>query len=251
MIKSLNLSNSRKDVEERIGESVPDNKYLAFVRIFEGMKNLEEIRSDLKSDQIQKVKTIDKKPPKIVAFPDIEKNHSTYKTLHDSLSSIISSELGLIDTDTVAGQEMLKKRRAVLLRLLWIVANYGVIDDTILLVDSITINTHKKGTSGFPTTEGGWRRWLEILSDEGLHGNMQFAPLEKSELTSPIGWLRERIPGTNDPVWSLSISLDEQHGGFETLQKLRSYAKALDEEYGKRAFGRFTKADMRYLESKD
>jgi len=133
---------------------------------------------------------------------------------------------------------------------LWILANYGSIDGKNLKVDSITINTHKKGTSGFPTTEGGWRRWLEIISKAGLHGEMELAPLDRNELMSPIGWLRERIPGTNDPVWFLSISLDEQHGGFDSLKKLQSYAKDLHEEYGKRSFGRFTKADMRYLKDK-
>ncbi|OLS23300.1 MAG: hypothetical protein ThorAB25_24750 [Candidatus Thorarchaeota archaeon AB_25] len=246
-IKSLNLSNSREDAEERIGEPIPDDKYLAFVRIFEGMKNLDEIRSGLTSDQIQEVKMVDKKSPKVVAFPDAKKKHMKYKTLHDALSTIVTSDLGLIDTDTVAGQDMLMKRRAVLLRLLWITANYGSIEGVNLSVDSITINTHKKGTSGFPTTEGGWRRWLEILSKLGIHGDMKLAPLDKSELISPIGWLRDRIPGSNDPAWFLSVSLDKQHGGIGTLKKMQSYVKELEEEYDKRAFGRFTKADMRYL----
>lgn len=250
-IKSLNLSNSRQDAEERIGEPIPDDKYLQFVRIFEGMKNLDEIRSGLSSDQIQSVKTVEKKPPKIVTFPEVKKKHMKYKTLHDALTTIITSELGLVDTDAVAGQEMLKKRRAVLLRLLWIIANYGLIDGKNLTVDSITINTHKKGTSGFPTTEGGWKRWLETLSNVGIYGSMKLAPLDKSELISPIGWLRDRIPGSNDPAWSLSVSLDEQYGGFETLKKLQVYVKELDEEYGKRSFGRFTKADMRFLQEKE
>ena len=250
-IKSLNLSNSRQDAEERIGEPIPDDKYLQFVRIFEGMKNLDEIRSGLSSDQIQSVKTVEKKPPKIVTFPEVKKKHMKYKTLHDALTTIITSELGLVDTDAVAGQEMLKKRRAVLLRLLWIIANYGLIDGKNLTVDSITINTHKKGTSGFPTAEGGWKRWLETLMNVGIHGSMKLAPLDKSELISPIGWLRDRIPGSNDPAWSLSVSLDEQYGGFETLKKLQVYVKELDEEYGKRSFGRFTKADMRFLQEKE
>jgi hypothetical protein len=249
-IKSMNLSNSRQDAEERIGEPIPDDKYLQFVRIFEGMKNLDEIRSGLSSDQIQQVKTVQKKPPRIVTFPEVKKKHMKYKALHDALAKIFTSELELVDTDTLAGQDMLKKRRAVLFRLLWVLANYGSIDGKTLKVDSITINTHKKGTSGFPTTEGGWRRWLGIISKAGLHGEMELAPLDRNELISPIGWLRERIPGTNDPVWFLSISLDEKLGGFDSLKKLQSYANDLHEEYGKRSFRRFTKADMRYLENK-
>ncbi len=247
-IKSLNITISREAAEERIGESIPEDKYLAYVRVFEGMKNLDEIRSNLKSDQIQEVKTVERVSAKIVAFPEVTKKHMKYKSLHDSLTIVVTNELGLIDTDTVAGQEMLKKRRAVLLRLLWIVANYGTTDGDRISVDSIAINTHKKRTSGFPTTESGWKRWMEILSTIGIRGEMRFAALDRSEFTSPMGWLRDRIPGTNDPVWFLLVSLDEELGGVSSLKLLESYAHLLDKEYGNRAYGRFTKADMRFLQ---
>ena len=89
-IESLNLSNSRKDAEERIGEPIPEDMYLAFVRIFEGMKNLDEIRSGLSSDQIQEVKTVQQKIPKVVPFPDVKKKYAMYKPLHDALTNIIT-----------------------------------------------------------------------------------------------------------------------------------------------------------------
>ncbi|MGY5879929.1 MAG: DUF3795 domain-containing protein [Candidatus Thorarchaeota archaeon] len=249
-IQSLNVSNSRNDAEQRLGESIPDDKYLAFVRIFEGQKTLDEIREDLSSDQIQEVKTIEQKTPKIVTFPDVKKNQMKYKPLHDAFTKIISSGLGLTDTDTIAVQDMLEKRRAVLLRLLWILARYGSKDDEALLVDSITINTHKKGTSGFPTTEGAWNRWMAILSIAGINGELKLAPLDKSELITPIGWLRDRIPGSNDPGFHLRISLDEKLGGFDSLKLLQTYGGQLEKEYGKRAFGNFKKADMRCFETK-
>lgn len=247
-IKALNLSNRREVAEQRIGEPIPDDKYLSFVRIFEGKKTLDEIRSGLSPDQLQEVKTIDKKVPKIVVFPEVNKKHKLYKTLHNALSRIIASELELIDTDTLAGQDMLKRRRSVLLRTLWIVANYGRIDGASILVDSISIYTHKKGTSGFPTSEGGWKRWFDIISDAGIIAEMELAPLEKSNLISPTGWLRDRIPGSNDPAWHLRVSFDEELGGLQSLKTLQSYVKQLNKEYGKRAFSRFTKADMRFLQ---
>ena len=249
-IKSLNVSNSRKDAEQRLGESMPDDKYMAFVRIFEGQKTLDEIREGLTSDQIKEVETIEQKIPKVVAFPDMKKSHMKYKPLHDALTKIISSELGLTDTDTVAVQDMLEKRRAVLLRLLWILTTYGSKDGEAMIVDSITINTHKKGTSGFPTTEGAWNRWLGILAIAGINGELKLAPIDKSELITPIGWLRDRLPGSNDPGYHLKIALDEKLGGFESLKLLQTYAKQLEAEYGKRAFGNFKKADMRFLDKK-
>jgi len=247
-IKELNISNSKERVEQRTGKSIPDDKYMAYVRVFEGQKTLDEIRKELASDQILEVKPIEQKDLKVVAFPNVRKSHMKYKQLHDALTKIITSELGLTDIDTVAIQEMLEKRRAVLLRLLWMVSLYGVVDGETISIDSITINTHKKGTSGFPTTEGAWIRWLEILSTAGIEGELKLAPIDKSDLVTPIGWLRDRIPGSNDPSFHLKISLDDKRGGFESLKLLQSYAKLLEEEYGNRSFSVFKKADMRFIE---
>ena len=143
---------------------------------------------------------------------------------------------------------MLKGRRAVFVRLLWILATYGSVEESNLSVDSIAISTHKKGTTGFPTTEAGWKRWLEILSKIGIHGEMKFANLEKDQFITPIGWLRDRIPGTEDPVWHLVISFNEKLGSGTSLADLQRYAFALSKKYGKRAFSRFSKLDMRVFE---
>ena len=110
-IKTLNISNSRKHAEQRLGGPMPNEKYMAFVRIFEGQKTLDEIRKDLSQGHIQEVKTVEEKDPKIVTFPDVKKIHMKYRQLHDSLSKIITSELGLTDTDTIAVQDMLEKQR--------------------------------------------------------------------------------------------------------------------------------------------
>jgi len=245
----MNVANSREHAEARIGQSIPDDKYLAYVRIFEGMKNLDEIRAGLDKDQIKDVKTVERKPSRIVSFPEVDKKYQKFRSLHEVLSRIISSELGLKDTDTIAVQELLKDRRAVLLRLLWIVANFGQYKDGRLIVDSISINTHKKGTSGFPTSEDGWWRWIDHLSLVGIKGEMVLAPLDKSELTSPMGWWRERIPGTDDPVWHLTVGFDSALRGSETVRMLQSYARQLSSEYDRKAYSRFVKADMRLFET--
>jgi hypothetical protein len=245
----MNAANSREHAEARIGEPIPDEKYLAYVRIFEGMKNLDEIRAGLGKDQIKDVKTVERKPPRIVQFPEVGKKYRKFKSLHDVLTSIISSELGLKHTDTLAVQELLKDKRAVLLKSLWIVANYGELRNGSLVVDSMTINTHKKGTPGFPTSEDGWRRWIANLSKVGIKGEMILAPLDKSELISPIGWLRDRRPGTDNPAWHLKVSFDTKLGGPKSLKMLKSYARHLVEEYDRKAYSKFVKADMRLFET--
>jgi hypothetical protein len=248
-IEALNLSNRREDAERRIGESIPNDKYESYIRIFEGKKTLDKLRSSLRPDEIQEAKKIELKPPKIIPFPDItpKRKESEFRALHKALSQIMASKLGLKDADTLAGKELLEKRLNVLNRLLWIAALYGKLEDSQLSVDSITINTYKKGTSGFPTSESGWLRWLEIISEADIDGEMQYSNINKSDMISPIGWLRDRMPGSNDPAWWLKISFGDSIGGASTLRTLSSYASEIDERFGKQAYGRFKKADMRFL----
>jgi hypothetical protein len=249
-IKALNAIDRRRNAEQRIGESISDEKYLAYFRIFEGKKTLDEIREGFRPEEIKEAKTVEPKKTKVVEFPEVGQKYTNYRSLYNILSSILNSKLGLSDIDTLAVQEMLEKRQSILFRLLWILANYGAFDGKSLSVDAITIGAQKKGTSGFPTTEGAWSHWLEVLSKISIHSEMKFADIDKAQLTSPIGWLRDRIPKSNDPAWHLEISLDKTLGGTSTLEMLKTYARILDEKYGERAFAMFTKADMRFLKEK-
>ena len=118
-IEVLNAQKSREDANKRLGFEISDEKYEQYVRIFQGKKNLEEIRATLKPEEIIEPKQIDIKPPKIVPFPDVE-GEAKFKKLHDALSKIISSSFGIKNSDVVAGHEMIKDRREILLRILWI-----------------------------------------------------------------------------------------------------------------------------------
>ncbi|RDE15226.1 MAG: hypothetical protein C4K48_04065 [Candidatus Thorarchaeota archaeon] len=249
-IREMNRSDRVEETEKRLGESIPDDKYESFIRPFEGKKTLDEIRTGLGSDQIREVETVDLIAPKTTEFPQVKRNkmNTTYMALHDALSKVITSSLGLSDIDTIAGQELFIARREVLLRLLWIIARYGTFKDSKISVDSITINANKGGTSGFPTTEAAWGRWIDILSRTGIVAEIEFSTQERSKITTPTGWLRERIPDTGMPAWFLKVSFDDTLGGIASLKTLQSYAQTLDEKKGKSAFATFKKADMLFLQ---
>jgi len=245
-IKSLNSSDRRRAAEERLGHPMPDDKYESFIRIFEGQKTLDGVRKGLSNDEIKEVKTENPKQSKIVDFPETDEKVGKYKPLHESMSAILSSKLGLIDTDTIAVQEMLEGRRDVLVRFLWILANYGTIKDKQLSVDSISISKHKKETSGFPTTEEAWNRFLDLISSAGINSEIELAPVDRNQLITPIGWLRDRIVGSDTPGYHIRISLNESLGGFPSLKLMQSFVKDLDEQFGKKGFAKFKKVDMRF-----
>jgi len=246
----MNRADRLEEAEERLGEPIPNDKYQAYLRPYEGKKTLDGIRAGLGPDQIREVEVVDLKMPKTLAFPKVkvDKRSAAYMALHSALSKVITSSLGLSDIDTVAGQELLTVRRELLLRLLWIIARYGTLKDTKVSVDSITINANKAGTSGFPTSEDAWRRWLDVMSGIGVLSEMEFLTREKNKITTPTGWLRERIPDTGGPVWALKVSFDDALGGITSLKTLQSYARTLDEKKGKTAYAAFKKADMHFLQ---
>jgi len=72
---------------------------------------------------------------------------------------------------------------------------------------------------------------------------------QTDELVTGLGWLRDRIPKTGDPAWFLKVDFDAEIGGPDALRWLKEYGRRLEEEHGKRAFGRFRKVDMRVLEA--
>ncbi len=246
----LDQEHTRETVSKRLGEPVPDDMYEKHVKIFEGMKQLDVFRAGLSDDIIVAVQTIEPKKAKLTEFPPTlteSKKHSGLKKLHETLSSLAHSSFGLKDADTPATQEMVKTRRAIIFRLLWILAVHGELDDKgTMMLDSLSISTHKKGTSGFPNTEGAWLRLLAMMKNAGMQA--EIVP-QTDELYSGLGWLRDRIPKTEDPAWFLKVDFDEEIGGRDALRWLQEYGEKLEAEHGKRAFGQFRKVDMRVLEA--
>ncbi|MFQ5832525.1 MAG: DUF3795 domain-containing protein [Candidatus Thorarchaeota archaeon] len=249
-IEIMNASYTTESVEKRIGETLSNDKYEAYVKIFQGMKQLDKIRASLSADDLVSVKTVEIKTPRMTEFPkDLsvsKKEMKAYRILHQTLTDLARSDLGLKDTDTIATQDVLKTRRAIIFRLLWILGLYGELDETgaSMNLGSIEIQTHKKGTKGMPNTEDSWMRLFNIMGEAGI--KCEIVPQTK-ELYSPLNWLRDRILGTEESAWLLRASFDEALGGFQSLKTLQESAKTLDSRYGKRAYSRFAKADMRTL----
>ena len=55
---------------------------------------------------------------------------------------------------------------------------------------------------------------MSIISEAGIPGKLKFAPLEKSELTSPIGWLRDRIPGSDNLGYHIEVGFKKKLGDW-------------------------------------
>ncbi|NIV31157.1 MAG: hypothetical protein GWN58_17180, partial [Anaerolineae bacterium] len=145
-------------------------------------------------------------------------------------------EVGSAEGISYADQAILQKRRRNLVKLLWAWGLYGEPadeDDPGLVLDSETYLAQKLD-SDYSKLQG----YFEILAEQGIH--CEHVPLVEEGWRTPRGTLRKT-------GWLIKISLAGEAGGSPALEALRYYATALDEAYGRSAFRRFSRADMRVL----
>ena len=239
-LKIFNPDIDREKIEARIGAPIPEEDYLAFIKPYEHLKHLDEIRFSLAPNDIVEAK-VSAVRPRIVAFPhDLplsQEETSSFRDLHSVLSSIIS-----ISGDTYAQQIVLKKRKQWMLKLLWTFGLFGELKEegsAHLIIDSETYSAQKLTPQ--------WSKvklYLEIIKECGVH--CEVIPVAKDWLL-PSGWIRSKRAGDKVVPWYMKMSFDDKAGGVSALKALKRYTARLDEKYGKRAFTYFSKADMRVL----
>lgn len=240
---------SREGTSERLGEPVPDEAYEQFIEPFQGKAHLDVIRAGLSSDDIMESKTVEIPVKKIVDYPEKAKiraiKSSDLKAVHNFLSTLATTRFGLKHPDTIAGAGMLKGRRDVLYRLLWTIAQNGELQDggKNLVMDGVTYSKNKKGRDPL-TTLFRANLYFKMLKELGIEAKL----LQLHDgWTTDMGFLRSVIPKTHEPAWELMVSFSEGIGGKSMLKALKAYVDELTSEYEKRAYTRFSKADMRFL----
>jgi len=238
---------NRESIEARLGAALFEEDYVSFVKPFEGISRLEAIRSSLKPDEIVEPTKVSVSKTKIVDFPENltpKKESASFKAVHNLLSTIEHSSLGLRDTDTFAQQHKLEKQKAHVLRFLWILGNYGSFEkenDSYLVVDAAIYQANR----GKEKTLSIWS-FVEDIVFKGLSNfgvNCERVALKgvgNEDLTTGTGYLRKT-------GWGMRMAFDEEIGGTAALEALQTYAKRLDKKYGSKAFRRFRDADMTVL----
>ena len=225
---------SRERIAARLGVPVPEEEYLAFIEPYELHRHLDEIRATLGPDEIVEMTRVAVKP-RLAGFPD-DLPLSAEETMALQVLHRLLGEVGSAEGISYAEQAILQRRRRNLVKLLWALGLYGepaqegsphlVLDGEAYLAQKIESNYSKlKG-------------YLETLAEHGVH--CEHVPLIEEGWRTPAGSLRKT-------GWLLKVSFGDEAGGTASLEALRSYAARLDEQHGKGAFRRFSRADMRVL----
>ncbi|MHA2227979.1 MAG: DUF3795 domain-containing protein, partial [Candidatus Thorarchaeota archaeon] len=242
---------TRETVTQRIGEPVPDEAFERFIEPFQGKAHLDLIRADLMSDDIVEAKEVEIPVKRVLEFPSQAKlkrvRKIDLKNAHGLISNLANTDFGLKHPDTFAGAGIIKARRDVLYRLLWTVFQNGQLREkgTKLTIDGVTYAANKKGRDPLTTLSRAYM-YFKMLRNLGIFAEMIQL---YDDWTTDSGYLRTHIPRTEKPVWEIVISFEKKIGGLSTLKALKSYVERLSNEYHKRAFTRFSKGDMRFLEA--
>lgn len=239
---------NRTKIEEKLGAPLSDAEYHAFVQPFEGIDRLETIRASLKPSEIVEPAKVSASEERTVDFPKNlpfpTKEMASFEAIYKLLTSIKRSPLGMTDTDTFAQQHRLENRREHVLRFLWILGRYGRFEkekNASLMVDARTYEANR----GTEKTLAIWPfvkdTVFKVLSDFGIHcERVALKGVQEADLTTGTGYLRSK-------GWIMRMLFDQQIGGVAALEALQTYTAKLDKKYGKKAFQRFSDADMQIL----
>ena len=239
---------NRESIQAKLGAPLSDVQYRSFVEPFEGLRRLEAIHASLKPEQIVEPARIPVVETKIIDFPEnmpfSKEDTAALKAMHGLLRNLQRSSLGLRDVDTFGQYQKLENWKANVLRFLWILGRDGKFErdeNAPLVVDAIAYLANR----GSEKTLAIWSfvrdTVFKVLSEFGV--SCQRAVLKgvkEEDLVTGTDYLRSK-------GWVIKMSFEERIGGAAALKALQTYARKLDEKYGKKGFQYFQRADMLIL----
>ena len=233
---------NRKSIEAKLGAPLSEQDYHSFIEPFEGLNRLTNIRYSLNPDQIVEPPKATISAIKIVDFPDsmlFKEGTLSFKAVHNLLAAIEDSSLGLKNTDTFAQQHKLERQKAHILRFLWIMGNYGKLEEsTRHIVDAETYQSNRRQQKNLSILSFVKEVIFKALADFGICCKLvALNGVKVEDLTTGTGYLRKR-------GWIMKISFEEKIGGTATIKALQTFAHRLDQKYSTRAFQHFRQADM-------
>ena len=234
----------RDKLSERLGRPIPEEDYYSFVEPYEGMAHLEAIRTRLCASQLVPPAPVQPLKTRIVAFPgDLSMNGDQtagFKTLHKLMACLLCGH-----SELYVRQVLMRKRRHTILNILWAFGRHGQFEEA--NGGQIVMHSADHGAPGVfanivrkrdNALHGGAALSAGLLADFGL--DMQHTALSRRD-------------------WQLTLSLEEEAGGKESMKALQRYTASLVAQYGEPvyrgssrfkgdAYSRFSQADMRGLQ---
>ncbi len=229
----------RGKVEERLGEPIPEEDYVAFIEPYEGMKHLNAIRIPLEAEDLVEPTPVMPLRTRMSEFPDSialsGEDFTPLLVLHRLLARILTGY-----ADLYVRQIRIQKRRREILNLLWLFGRHGQLEEDggRLIIDGRVQGTRKAFSS------------VVRKRDNALHRSAAMA----AELLQDLGVRVAHMPLARS-AWRLEATFDEAAGGTPAMEALGRYTQHLVQCHGEpryagrsryrgEAYARFSRADM-------
>ncbi len=220
---------TKEEFTANTGKSITNDDYMIFVEPYAGIKHLDEIRKNIQKSEIKDFKKYSVKI-KFANFPQRITNREI-----DSLRRIYSflTSIGLQKDISYARYLAEKKRREILLKIIWVIALFG---------------EFKEPNSSFLELDG-----KTFLSQKvyGMHEKLKdyFKELKKYKIYCdiiPLDTKRWLTPtgGLRNEGWKIVMSFGSDVTDIYILVTFKKYVKRLNDKYKKKAYTYFNRADL-------
>ncbi len=232
---------TKEKVSEKLGITIDEQTYNRYIKMFDSMTNLKKIHKDIPKNQIKNPKPISKKI-NITKLKGEFKNKD-FSKVYEKLLEIANSNLGIKAIDTVSGFENYVLRNNVIWKFIWIFGLFGKVEGNELNIDSLTLYENRKPIT-LPNNEDQWEIYFDILKQFGITTELE---IKTDKLYTPGGYMRAKIPKTNNPAYNIKMKLDPNLQKYEFFKILNEILSELQTKTGKRAFANFKKLDFNPL----
>jgi hypothetical protein len=232
---------TREKVSEKLKSDIDDKIYEQYIRMFDAITNLKEIRNNLADNQIKNPKLISRKIDIVKLEGEFKDKY--FNRIYEKFIEIAKSNLGIKGIDTVAGYEQYLSRKEFLWRFLWILGLYGEISEDGLTIDSVTLYENRKPIT-LPSNEEQWELYFSVLAQFGIYAELE---IKTDKLYTPGGYMRAKIPKINKAAYYIKMKVDRDLQKYSFFKVMKEVISELQNETGKRAFSHFKKLNFSSL----
>ena len=228
-VHSIVNIHTKEEFTDNTGKSITNDDYMIFVEPYTGIKHLNEIRNNIRKSEIKDYKKYSVKI-KFADFPQkIKKSDiDSFRRIYSFLTTI-----GVQKDISYARYVTVKKRREILLKIIWVIALLGEFKETnssFLELEGKTFLSQK--------VYGMYDKLKDCfkeLKDYKIYCDI--IPLDTKRWLTPTGGLRNE-------GWKIIMSFGSAMSDLTALVTLKNFVTRLNNKYEKRAYAYFNKADL-------
>jgi hypothetical protein len=232
-VHSIVNIHTKEEFTRNTGKSITNEDYIIFIEPYAGIKHLNEIRNNIKKSEIKDYKKYSVKI-KFADFPQrINKSNdiNSLKRIYSFLTSI-----GVLQDISYARFLSVKKRREVLLKIIWTIALLGEFKETnsaFLELDAKTFLSQK--------IYGMYDKLKDCFKELKKHKiYCDIIPLDTKKWLTPTGGLRNE-------GWKIIMSFGSDISDLIALGTLKKLVTRLNNKYDRKAYAYFNRADLNVI----